>query len=120
MESQQTSKPATVSVASEKAISEQPQDVEVQHHPSNTISPASVTLTCKDYDSSSSANASPTPETTNQEDSVKHKDFNLISLADASSSALQSMNQVASFVLPDLNLPVDETVLASNAIHGIS
>lgn len=90
--SRQNSKTATTtSEVSGKAVLDPPQLLEAQCHPSNSVSPETITHKVLDDDSP-------------------------VCAANASSKPQEIGNQESIFVLPDLNLPIDED-LSSNATH---
>ncbi|XP_061339328.1 uncharacterized protein LOC133286009 [Gastrolobium bilobum] len=91
MESLQNSKTATTSELSGKAVYGPSQFVDAGCHPSTPISPKTVTHKVLD-------------------------DNSLVYAANASPKAQEIDNQESKFVLPDLNLPVDED-FRSNAMH---
>lgn len=92
-ESRQNSKTGTTTFeVSGKAVLEPPQFLEAQSHPSNSVSPK-TTVTDKVLDGDSPVCA-----------------------ANASSKPQEISNQESIFVLPDLNLPIEED-LSSKANH---
>ncbi|KAJ1396753.1 hypothetical protein SESBI_32357 [Sesbania bispinosa] len=91
LESQQNSNAATASELSGKIACGPSQFVEAECHPSNSISPKTVTHNVLD-------------------------DNSPVYAAIASAKAREIGNQESTFVLPDLNLPVDED-FSSTAMH---